>query len=161
LTSNTFETVVAELEYPMLIVTASHEGERSGCLVGFAAQCSIDPPRFVVWISKKNHTYRVASRAESLVVHFPSTSQLELAEHFGSLTGDEVDKFAGIACHDEPGAGVVLDDVARWFAGRVIETVDSGDHVAFFLDPLSGASGDWPGQLGFQSVRSITPGHSA
>lgn len=157
-----FEAAVADLEYPMLIVTAGDGEERSGCLVGFAAQCSIDPPRFMVWISKKNHTYRVASRADVLTVHLPDAGQLELAELFGGTTGDEIDKFARVPWHEGPDGAVVLDDVARWFVGRVTETLDSGDHVAFMLRPLAGsAEGDWLGQLGFQEVRHISPGHEA
>lgn len=158
---DTFESMVAELDYPMLIVTAADGDDRSGCLVGFAAQCSIDPPRFMVWISKKNHTYRVAARADVLTVHLPGADQLALAERFGGSSGDEVDKFADLAWHAGPNGGVVLDDVARWFVGRVVETLDSGDHVAFMLQPLAGSSGEWRGQLGFQSVRHIDPGHEA
>ena len=47
--------------------------------------------------------------------------------------------------------GIVLDDVPRWFVGRVTESLDSGDHVAFMLEPVAGEVGDWIGQLGFQS----------
>lgn len=159
--ADAFDSVVRDLEYPMLIVTAAHDGERSGCLVGFAAQSSIDPPRFTVWISKKNHTYGVAARADALAVHFPASDQVGLAERFGGLTGDEVDKFDGVPSHDGPLGTVVLDDIGRWFAGRVLETVDSGDHVAFLLQPVGGGAEDWPGQLGFRAVRHIEPGHDA
>src|SRR5436309_11032282 len=88
------DTLTSELEYPMLIVTTAAGGERSGCLVGFHTQCSIDPPRWAVWISKENRTYRVAQGATTLAVHFPSVDDRELAELFGEETGDEVDKFA-------------------------------------------------------------------
>jgi 5-amino-6-(5-phosphoribosylamino)uracil reductase len=156
-----FESVVGDLEYPMMIVTAGAAEQRSGCLVGFAAQCSIDPPRFMVWLSKKNHTYRVATSAEVLTVHFPSGAQFALAERFGSQTGDQVDKFEGLDWHVEANGGVVLDDVARWFVGRITETLDSGDHVAFMLRPLGGSATPWDGQLGFQTAKRITPGHEA
>ena len=43
--------LVSELDYPMFIVTCADERERAGCLVGFATQCSIDPPRFLVCLS--------------------------------------------------------------------------------------------------------------
>ncbi|MGI9120592.1 MAG: pyrimidine reductase family protein [Acidimicrobiales bacterium] len=160
--AGTFHAVMADLDYPMLIVTASDGERRSGCLVGFAAQCSIDPPRFTVSISKKNHTYGVAQSAEALVVHLPSADQRHLAELFGTRTGDEVDKFAACSWHPGPLGAPVLDGVERWFAGRVVETVDSGDHVAFMLAPVAGEAGQrWPGQLGFQSVKDLEPGHGA
>ena len=43
-----FNDLVGGLDYPMFIATArSERGERAGCLVGFATQCSIDPSRFL------------------------------------------------------------------------------------------------------------------
>ena len=52
----TFNTIVGHLEYPMFIVTARFGEERLGCLVGFATQASIDPPRFAVCLSHTNRT---------------------------------------------------------------------------------------------------------
>ena len=54
-------------------------GERSGCLIGFATQCSIHPPRFLVCISKENRTYDVVGSAAAVVVHFLGAEQRELA----------------------------------------------------------------------------------
>src|SRR4051794_41781759 len=51
--------LIDELDYPMFIVTVAAGGERAGCLVGFATQCSINPPRFLVCLSDKNRTFRV------------------------------------------------------------------------------------------------------
>jgi flavin reductase (DIM6/NTAB) family NADH-FMN oxidoreductase RutF len=56
-----FNALAGGLDYPMFIVTVGDGARRAGCLVGFAAQCSIDPPRFMVWLSKKNHTYTTFS----------------------------------------------------------------------------------------------------
>ena len=61
--------LVSALDYPMFIVTVAAGDERAGCLVGFATQCSIDPPRFLVCISDKNRTFRVARDADTMVVH--------------------------------------------------------------------------------------------
>src|SRR5437763_12898343 len=96
-----FNAFVAELEYPMYVVTAAAGGERDGCLVGFATQCSIHPPRFLVCISVKNHTYPVALRADALVVHLVPEEGVALAELFGGETGDRADKFSGVEW--EPG----------------------------------------------------------
>ena len=155
---------MAGLDYPMMVVTAvAADGERSGCLVGFATQCSIHPPRFAVWISRKNHTFGVAERAAVLAVHFLSTADQSLAELFGGATDDEVDKFTRCRWRDGPDGVPVLEDCTRWFAGRVLELMPTGDHVGFLLEPVvaSGSGGPWPGQLGFQSAETISPGHDA
>ena len=73
---------VAGLDMPMYVVTTVHPetGERAGCLIGFASQCSIDPDRFVVWLSENNHTHRVALDADVIAVHGLARDQRELAE---------------------------------------------------------------------------------
>jgi riboflavin-specific deaminase-like protein len=156
-----FEAAVADLDYPMVVVTAAADGERGGCLVGFTSQASINPRRYVVWVSKANRTFSLASRTDTLAVHFLSKADRALAELFGGETGDELDKFARCGWHEGPGGVPVLDGVARWFAGRVVDRLDTGDHVAHVLAPIEGESGEWPGQLGFQDVRGISPGHPA
>jgi flavin reductase (DIM6/NTAB) family NADH-FMN oxidoreductase RutF len=156
-----FSDLVGDLDYPMIIVTASSGGEKAGCLVGFATQCSIHPPRFAVWLSRKNRTFRVAREADVLAVHFLSTDDEALASLFGGETGDDTDKFARCRWREGPGGTPVLEDCARWFTGRVIEQIPTEDHVGFLLEPVHVVSEGWPGQLGFQSARVISPGHDA
>jgi flavin reductase (DIM6/NTAB) family NADH-FMN oxidoreductase RutF len=156
-----FQDIVATIDYPMWIVTVAAGGERSGCLVGFTTQCSIDPPVFGVWLSKANHTFDVASGADVFVVHALRESDLALAQLFGSETGDELDKFTRCSWRPGPADTPVLDG-CDWFAGRVLQRIDTGDHVAFVLEPLTGETrdGDAP-RLGFQRARAIEPGHEA
>ena len=157
-----FTQLVAGLDYPMHIVTAADEGERAGCLVGFATQCSVRPPRYWVCISKRNRTWPVASRAHLLVVHFPGPEDIELVRLFGEETGDEVDKFARCRWRPGPdGRTPVLTACPRWFAGRVLERVDTGDHVSVLVEPVDAEGGDGGPQLGFQAVRDLDPGHQA
>ena len=155
-----FERLVARLDYPMFVLTArSSSGERSGCLIGFASQCSIDPPRFAVWVSEKNHTFGVAKASSHLGVHALSSSQAELASLFGGTTGDEIDKFARCTWHDGPEGVPVLDDVAGWFVGRVVERLDTGDHLGFLLEPVAAEVSEVP-NLTFQDVKDLDPGHA-
>ena len=145
----------------MMVVTAAAGGERAGCLVGFGTQCSIHPPRYAVWLSRKNHTFRVAERAAVLAVHFLSAQDGALAALFGGETGDEVDKFARCRWREGPRGAPILEDCARWFVGEVIHRMPTEDHVLFLLAPLESASGPWTGQLGFQAAQAISPGHEA
>ena len=155
-----FQRLVADLDYPLFIVTVAADGERSGCLVGFATQCSIRPPRYWVCISKSNHTWGVAVRADTMVVHVPSDAERGLAELFAEQTGDQVDKFSAVQWVPGPdGATPVLSECPRWFAGRIVEQVDTGDHTSFLLDTLAASSGGQAGQIGFQAARDMSPGH--
>ena len=122
----------------MAIVTTSALGSRAGCLVGFHCQCSIEPPRYAVWLSKANYTYQTAVHATHLGVHFIGSQHQALAELFGTTTGDEIDKFQ--RCSVDPGpAGVpLLTDCRNRFVGRCCTVLDDGgDHVCFVLEPVS------------------------
>lgn len=157
-----FEQLVGLLDYPMFVVTTRAGAERSGCLVGFTSQISIDPPRFLVGLSEKNHTYQVAREAERLVVHVLGRRDLELARLFGEETGDEIDKFDRCAWHDGPDGLPVLDDAPGWFSGRILERLPLGDHVAFLIEPDTGhMDADPPSLVTFGAVRHLEAGHEA
>ncbi len=150
------------LDYPMFVVTTAADGQMAGCFVGFTTQISITPLRFLVGLSKKNHTLRVALRATHLAVHFLDRENLHLAHLFGEQTGDEVNKFEACSWSMDRHGVPVLDGVAAWFIGEIVERVDLGDHLGHVLQPV-GVSVDRPitGMLSFAAVRDFDPGHEA
>ncbi len=157
-----FEAIVGHLDYPMFVVTAVAGEQRAGCLVGFATQASIQPRRFLVGISDKNQTYRVASDADRLAVHVLAKGDLELARLFGEQTGDETDKFAQCDWQPGPDGVPVLTGAAAWFSGRILERLRLGDHVAFLIEPDSGdRAAGFDAVVKYSDVREFEPGHGA
>jgi flavin reductase (DIM6/NTAB) family NADH-FMN oxidoreductase RutF len=151
--------MVGDLDGPAYVVATATATERDGCLVSFASQCSIEPPRFCVWLSKPNRTYVAALTAPTLVVHVLRRGDEDLAHLFGAETGDDVDKFEEVEWSAGPDGCPVL---ARcdWFAGTVVDRVDTGDHVAFVLDPHAGrCERSGTPQLGIQEIGDVRPGH--
>ena len=153
--------LVAALDYPMFIVTVAADGERAGCLIGFATQCSINPPRFLVCLSDKNRTVRVARSAEVLVVHLVPVYAEPLAELFGSLTGDDVDKFSRCDWSPGPHGTPILADCGNWFAGRILDRRPADDHWAFLLEPFQASSDAADGAFTFHRAKRIDAGHEA
>jgi flavin reductase (DIM6/NTAB) family NADH-FMN oxidoreductase RutF len=151
--------LVALLDYPMFIVTTAAGDVRAGCLVGFATQASIHPPRFLVCLSVKNLTYRVAADGQVLVVHLVPERAGRLAELFGGETGDDTDKFARCQWTPGPDGAPVLTEVENWFAGRIIGRSDFGDHCGFLLEPVQAQAGSPEGTVSFQEAQEIEPGH--
>lgn len=157
--SHTFNELAQQLDYAMFIVTAATDAEIDGCLIGFASQVSIKPPRFLVCLSVKNRTYRIACRAEVLIVHLVPEHAREIAEHFGGETGDEVDKFADVEWRKGPGGAPIVTALQNWFAGRIVQRLDLGDHCGFVLEPIAGEAGRSESPLTFARAKSIEPGH--
>jgi flavin reductase (DIM6/NTAB) family NADH-FMN oxidoreductase RutF len=137
-----FEKLVGLLNYPMFVVTTQVDGVAAGCLVGFASQASIHPPRFLVGLSANNHTFRVAANATHLAVHLFDREHLDVVELFGGIP--------------------ILDDAAAWFVRKILDRFSLGDHVGHLLEPVDG---DPPHELerwvSFGDVRDLRPGHEA
>jgi flavin reductase (DIM6/NTAB) family NADH-FMN oxidoreductase RutF len=156
-----FSRFVDGLDYPLFVVTTAHGGERSGCLVGFTTQVSIDPPQMLVCISEKNHTHRLARDADLVVVHLLSPDQQELAVLFGEKTGDETDKFAHCSWHAGPGAVPVLDEAPRHLVGRVLQRMPFADHLGLLLEPVEVSVGQGPVAYSLEDAADMEPGHPA
>ena len=156
-----FDGLMGTLDYPMFIVTTRVGEHRAGCLIGFATQVSIHPGRFLVGLSDKNHTYRVAQEATHLAVHFVPAGADAIAELFGGETGDDTDKFARCAWHEGPEGLPIVEACENWFAGRVLDRIDLGDHMGFLLEPVAAEHGSEGRQFTFHRARRIEPGHEA
>ena len=153
------------IDRAMWILTTADAGEQSGCLMGFATQSSLDPPRFLACVSRANHTFALAARAESalllgrLAVHAaPDEADLTLARLFGEETGDEIDKFARCEWHEGPEGQPVLDACPAWFVGRVLDRIDLGDHVGLLLEPVA-VEGTPTDVLSFARVKHLDAAH--
>jgi flavin reductase (DIM6/NTAB) family NADH-FMN oxidoreductase RutF len=155
-----FATIMSSLDTPMAVVTAAMGDERAGCLVGFHAQSSIEPGRYCVWISKANHTYRVMLRSTHLGIHYLTSADRELAVVFGTLSGDDVDKF-GIqeATPGLHGVPVLRACPNRMVVRRIALLDEGGDHVCVATEPVEvHAAGPFT-PLRLSDVDDLRPGH--
>jgi|AntDryMetagUQ255_1029468.scaffolds.fasta_scaffold00190_3 flavin reductase (DIM6/NTAB) family NADH-FMN oxidoreductase RutF len=153
-----FEKLTLRLDYPVFVVTTAVGDRREGCVIGFATQTSVDPPRFLACLSRRNATQRLAQEADALAVHLVPRDARALAELFGGETGDEIDKFARCDWHAGPRGLPILAGCPSWFAGAIVARHDVGDHEGLLLKPLHACSE--PGELmSFQAVKDIEPGH--
>jgi flavin reductase (DIM6/NTAB) family NADH-FMN oxidoreductase RutF len=150
------------IDYPYHVVTAqSPEADMSGCLAGFVTQCSIDPPNFLVCISKVNHTFGVAERAAGMGLHLLGEDQVDLARLFGEETGDLVDKFASVDWRLGSTGAPLLVDVAVSMEGQILGHFSVGDHEAFLMRGVRSVAGAHPGLLTLRSAPPLQPGHPA
>ena len=154
--------LVACADPPLYIVTTASGGERAGCLVGFASQVSIHPPRFLAAVSVVNRTWDVVRSATHLAVHVFGRERTDLIALFGGETGDDVDKFSRCAWSDGPGGVPLLDGAQVWLVGRILERHDFGDHVGHLLEPIAGGgAGGSGGAVRLGDAHDLQPGHPA
>jgi flavin reductase (DIM6/NTAB) family NADH-FMN oxidoreductase RutF len=159
---HSFDDLMGHVEHAMVIVTTAAGDDRGGCLVGFHSQCSIDPSRYAVWLSKANHTYRVGVFAEHFAVHVLGEANRALAARFGAKSEDDVDKLAGCDWHEGPDGVPLLDDCPNRIVARRVAMLDTEtDHVCFVLEPIDTVWDPSSGQLGLRDVLGLEPGHDA
>ncbi|MEO7555032.1 MAG: flavin reductase [Acidimicrobiales bacterium] len=155
-------TLTTSLDAPMAIVTATDGTERAGCLIGFHSQASIEPLRYALWLSKANHTYRVALLTEFLGVHLLTEHDHELAELFGTLSGDDVDKLARCDVERGPEGVLLLTSCPNRMVVRRTTLVDEGgDHVCIATEPIAAWSTGPFTPLRLSDVADLAPGHEA
>jgi flavin reductase (DIM6/NTAB) family NADH-FMN oxidoreductase RutF len=149
----------AAVDYPLYVVTACAEGELSGCLAGFVTQASIDPVRFLICVSKVNHTYGVARRSEGLGLHLLGSGQRDIASLFGERSGDQIEKFESIAWSRGATGVPILSECAAWIEGTVVDRMNGGDHEAFLVTITAGGEGTQAGRFMRTDAKDFVAGH--
>ncbi len=162
MSDDAFGTLMASTDPPLIVLTTAAEDEQVGCLVGFHAQSSIDPQHYCVWLSKANHSYRVGLRAKHFAVHFLTTEDLEVAERFGTVSGEDADKFAGIDVDlDENGVPLLSACPNRMTLERIAVLDDGSDHVCLTTRVTSAHTTGSFEPLHVSSATHLDPGHDS
>ena len=158
----TFDDLAGTMDGALVVVTTAVDGQRGGCLVGFHSQCSIEPPRYAVWLSRANHTYRLALFAEHLAVHVLGDGDEAVARHWGRASDDDTDKFVDVAWTVGTGGVPLLGAVPARLVARKRTVIDDGsDHVCFMVDPVEVHGAPPARPLRVSAVGSLDPGHAA
>jgi flavin reductase (DIM6/NTAB) family NADH-FMN oxidoreductase RutF len=146
-------------DYPLYVVTAGAGGAVSGCLAGFITQSSLRPVRFIVCISKVNHTFPIAEQASGLALHLLGADQRQTASLFGERTGDGTDKFDRVPWTLGATQAPLLHDCVAWVEGPILNRMSAGDHEAFVMAVSDGGSGPRQGRFLLSDAADFDPGH--
>jgi len=121
---------------PLVVVTATADGARSGQIAVTAHGASIVPerPRISVALWKGNFTHDLVERSGRFAVHLLRDDQDELVYHFGLQSGRTVDKFHGIDVELGEHGVPILRDCLAVFECHAINRMDGGDHTLFLAD---------------------------
>ena len=158
-TEREFDELVSRLDPPMVVVTTVSGDQRAGCLAGFHTQCSVDPPRYAIWLSKANHTMALGLYAKYFGIHFLGPDDMALAERFGTLCSDEVDKFEGLDLDEGPDGLPLLRGEHRIVGHKHTLHDDGSDHVCVIVEAESVQLNGPMTQMRLQSVIHLKPGH--
>src|SRR5262249_46323503 len=129
--------LLARLDGTAVVLTTAHEGRLAGCFATYVCAASMDPPRLIACTSHENLTHELVEQSGVLAVHVLGRAQAHLVEHFGLQSGRFADKFAGLRYRLGETGAPILEDALGHVEGRVLASLDAGDHTARLLDPVA------------------------
>jgi flavin reductase (DIM6/NTAB) family NADH-FMN oxidoreductase RutF len=160
-TDTGFDEIVDAANTSVVIVSAGAGGEVDACLVGFHCQCSIEPLRYAIWLSKANRTCRIATKAGALRVHWVPRDRMDLAELAGGMSLDRhPDKMQRLRWRSTVGGTILVEGTGGSFGGEILHTHDDGDHICFVVAPFDVITSD-ADVLRFRDVADVRAGHDA
>ena len=105
------------------------DGERRDAFTAaWVTQVSFDPPLLALSVNPQNASYPILRAGGAFTVSVLKQGQLELARRFGTRSGREEDKLAGIRWYPGRSGAPILDEALAYFDCEVATSFPAGDH---------------------------------
>ena len=137
--SNPAAPLLDRLDTTVCVLTTVLGGRPAGCIVTYVTPASLhaDRPRVVVLTSHENLTHELLDASRVLALHPVARGQEDWVGLFGFRSGRDADKFAEVAWNPGETGAPLLADAMGWLEGRVLDSLDCGDHTARLVEPLA------------------------
>jgi flavin reductase (DIM6/NTAB) family NADH-FMN oxidoreductase RutF len=120
------------------VITAVHQGQRSGQVATWVTLAALDPEqiRVVAIISPRNFTFDLIRHSGRFAINLLAQGQEDWLTLFGLYSTREVDKFAGLDLQTTPTGIPLLPGTCGWAECQIVQAVDLGDRMVFIADVL-------------------------
>jgi flavin reductase (DIM6/NTAB) family NADH-FMN oxidoreductase RutF len=120
------------------VVGVAHEGRVNAFTAAWITQVSFDPLLVALSINPENFSYLLLKRSNAFVINVLTGDQLDLARHFGTQSGKDMDKLAGHRWHPATLGAPVLEQAAAYLECRVSGWSGAGDHELVLGEAVGG-----------------------
>jgi flavin reductase (DIM6/NTAB) family NADH-FMN oxidoreductase RutF len=110
------------------VVGVAQDGRCNAFTAAWVTQVSFEPLLVALAVNPKNLSYSLLKRSGAFVLNMLRQDQLELARHFGTQSGREVDKLAGQRWRAGILGAPILQDAAAYLECRMTGATPAGDH---------------------------------
>ena len=115
------------------------DGERRNAFTAaWLMQVSFDPLLLALSVNPGHASFPLLVGGGGFAVSVLSRDQLELARHFGTRSGRETDKLAGVSWRAGRTGAPILADAVAYLECRLTERVPAGDHEIVIARPVAG-----------------------
>ena len=112
-----------------LYVVGVADGERRDAFTAaWITQASFEPLLLALSVNRENASYPIMRAGRSFTVNVLRKGQLDLARGFGTRSGRDQDKLAGVPWHAGRLGAPILDDALAYFECELAATLPAGDH---------------------------------
>jgi flavin reductase (DIM6/NTAB) family NADH-FMN oxidoreductase RutF len=125
---NQLAALCRRLTLGVYVVGVAAEGRRNGFTAAWVMQVSFDPLLLALAINPTNASYPLLHAGGGFTISVLQQGQLELARRFGTGSGRNHDKLAGIRWRPGRNGAPILEDALAYFDCELIESFRSGDH---------------------------------
>ena len=115
------------------------EGERRNAFTAaWLTQVSFDPLLLALSVNPEHASYPLLLGGGGFVVSVLRRDQIHLAETFGTSSGRDQDKLAGIPWRPAPSGAPILTEALAWLDCRVQHRAPAGGHEIILARPVAG-----------------------
>jgi flavin reductase (DIM6/NTAB) family NADH-FMN oxidoreductase RutF len=120
------------------VIGVAHAGRRNAFTAAWITQVSFDPLLIALSVNQEHASYPLLVDGGGFVVNVLRRDHLHLAEAFGTRSGRDTDKLAGMDWRPADSGAPILTDAVAWLECRVHDLHPAGDHVIVLGRPVAG-----------------------
>lgn len=117
-----------------IVNTRGADGFDNALIVGYACNCSYDPPMVMVGIVPSRYSYELIKQNAYFVVQFARKDQQDAWKYLGSESGREGDKLAALGLETRDAEEVnapIITDFPIAIECEVVDSIMTGSHEMF------------------------------
>lgn len=125
---NEIAALFRRLTYGVYVVGVADGDERDAFTAAWVMQTSFDPLLLALSINPEHFSYPLLHAGEGFTVNVLKQGQQELARRFGTRSGRDENKLAGIRWHPGRTGAPILEDALAYFDCELSGEMGAGDH---------------------------------
>ena len=132
-------SLLRQLTNGLYVVGVAHGIKLGGFTAAWITQVSFDPLLIALSVNPSHASFPLLTGAGAFAVSILGQGQLELARHFGTQSGRNIDKFATQRWQPAPSGAPFLSDAIGYLDCRIVACHPAGDHELMLAEVVGGS----------------------
>lgn len=125
---NAIAELCHQLSLGVYVIGASHKDRHDAFTASSVMQASYQPLLMAVSVNPDHASYPLIRSSRTFAISVLRKDQVNLARHFGTHSGHELDKLRNVSWRTGTTGAPILDDALAWFECELTAVMPAGDH---------------------------------